>query len=782
MKRFIGVFITTTLCTLSLSAQTLDEVDEFGNVNRFDANGQIQNFNKHKRDSAKQDKIIPKGIKVWTIDRRFGDIQKAELDTLSHLFMKTTLNTGRYGEYNTIGNNYSAREHRVFIDRTADEQFIFTEPYSFAIKKPWNFQFTNTLSPYTNITYDNCGNKTNGEDHIDALFAVNAGKRLGFGFDLNYLYARGYYDNQSVSHFGATFFASYIGDKYNLHALFSTYHQKAAENGGIANDDYVTHPQMFTENYGDNEIPTVLDENWNRNDNQHFFLSHRYNVGFYRKVKMTDDEIKARQFAVKSKKVNEQQNSNAQQNDNDRRKSNQTQTATYTGRPKDAIIAGDEPTDGTVATPDTTRIKVADVRAMDSLLAVKARQDSIDATMKSEYVPVTSFIHTLSLDNHRRIYQAYKSPADYYANTYYNEYDGHKDNNIYDLTRMTDIKNTLAIALLEGFNKYAKAGLKVFAAHEFRTFELPVLMPTDNTRAQMSSYDEHNISIGGQLAKTLGKTVHYNLTAETWLAGEDAGQLKIDAAADVNFPLFGDTVNLQAKGFIYRLNPTFYYRHYHARNLWWDNDLGKEQRSRIEGMFAYGKSRTKLRIAYEELTNYTYFGMQYNKVNDSRTSMDVKVYQNSSMIHLLTAQLYQDFTLGILNWENIITYQKTSDKDVLPLPELNLYTNLYLKFKIAKVLGVELGADAVFFTNYFARDFSPALNQFAVQKNIDSRVKLGSFPIVTAYANFNLKRTRFFVMMTNIAESMGNKKYFMAPHYPLNGSVLRFGLSWNFAN
>ena len=101
---------------------------------------------------------------------------------------------------------------------------MFTEPYSFVYKAPDQLHYTNTLSPITNLSYDNCGDKTDGEDHLEAKFAVNAGKRVGLGFDLNYAYARGYFSNQAASHFGATIYGSYIGDQYNLHAMFSTYH------------------------------------------------------------------------------------------------------------------------------------------------------------------------------------------------------------------------------------------------------------------------------------------------------------------------------------------------------------------------------------------------------------------------------------------------------------------------------------------------------------------------------------------------------------------------------
>ena len=86
---------------------------------------------------------------------------------------------------------------------------------------------------------------------------------------------------------------SYLGDRYQAHFLFSTNHQKVTENGGITNDDYIKHPELFTESFATNEIPTVLQQNWNRNDNQHIFFTHRYNVGFSRKVKMTEEEIKA---------------------------------------------------------------------------------------------------------------------------------------------------------------------------------------------------------------------------------------------------------------------------------------------------------------------------------------------------------------------------------------------------------------------------------------------------------------------------------------------------------
>ena len=789
MLRVVGILITFHLSLFTSSAQdrrTFNQIDESGNITQRTDN---RNFNKNNNDTTKN-KEIPKGHYTWTVDRKFGDVVPATPDTVHHLFVNTTFNTGFYGEYNTLGNNYTARQNRIFIDRRESSSFIFTDPYSFFFKQPDEFLFMNTLSPYTCVSYDNCGDKQSGEDRLNAKFAVNANKRLGFGFEINYDYASGYFNNQSVSHFNGTLFGSYMGDRYQMHILLSANHQKTSENGGISNDEYVTHPESFQDKFDENEIPTALALNWNRNDNQHIFLSHRYNVGFYRKVKMTEEELKARQFAEESKKEKEREK---EKQDGLPTGRDEKSTAPK-GRPEGATIVGSEPkakTDSLAAITDTTRIQVAGQAAIDSLNRAQAIQDSIDATMKKEYVPVTSFIHTLELHNYKRIYQGYFTPDDYYLNpAFYTRGLRFGNDSIYDETKHLQIKNTLGIALLEGFNKYMKAGLKGFVTHEHRKYEMPdIVENTDSTFQQ--SWSENNISVGGLINKTQGKTLHFKAQAEAWVIGEDAGQLKLDFNTDLNFALFGDTVRLATSAYFHRLNPTFYHRKYHSKHIWWDrDDLSMETRSRIEGLFSYEKTDTKLRVAVEEIQNYTYFGMSYDKNANPQTvvtnygckNMTADVYQASGNINILTAQLHQNLRLGPLNWENVVTYQNSSNKDALPLPAWNIFSNLYLKFRIAKVLDVELGADATYFTEYDAPDFCPMINQFAIQQNSNSRVELGGYPFLDVYANMKLKSVRFFVMMSNVLDGKGNHMKFLTPHYPVNGSVMHFGVSWPFFN
>ena len=783
MKKKKIIFSSLLFCaaTLPVAAQNDFNYNE-------DSQFRPQTNRKVNTDSLGSDKEIPKGIRVWTVDERFGDTKAAVVDTLQHMYMNTTFTEGLRGEYNTLGNMGTARLNRIFIDRRNTQgNFIFTEPYDYIVNPVSDFHFNNTYSPITNITLNSCGDKVTGEDDFKAMFAVNANKRLGVGFRFDYKYGRGYYNAQSTSHFKYTMWASYLGDRYQAHFLFSTNHEKMTENGGITNDDYIKHPEIYTESFATNEIPTVLEQNWNRLDNQHIFFTHRYNVGFSRKVKMTEEEIKAKKFAMASKKENAEENAKEEARKKakeqgrkfDEKAYDKQQGAKFSGRPDGAKIAGDEPAKDLAAKDtrnDSTRIAVNGKAAADSLLAVQKKNAEDSLFYKSEYVPVTSFIHTVKFDNYRRIYEAYQTPADYYLNEYYDAGRLTGDS-IYDQTKHWHMKNTFAIAMLEGFNKWAKAGLKAFAGYDLRHYELPTM------EGGFEKYNEHVLSVGGQLSKQEGKTLHYNAVAEIGLTGVDAGTLAIDGNVDVNIPFLGDTLQVRGDAFFHRETPSFYYRNYHARHLWWENDLDKTIHTRIMGTLSFPKTRTKLRVAVDEIKNYTYFSQSYDITEKGlRTGVMVTPMQESGGINLLTAQLEQNFRLGILNWENQFTYQHSSKESVLPVPDFNVYTNLYIKFKVVKVLNIDLGADMRYFTSYEAPDYSPYMGQYTVQGNGENNVKIGNYPIVNVYANVHIKHTRFFVMMSHINAGQGDKNYFFAPHYPMNERVFRIGVSWNFFN
>ena len=647
---------------------------------------------------------IPIGLYQWKVTRRLGNIVPVPVDTLHAGFQNTNDPAGPTGQYNYLGNLGAPRMSRIFFDRKEESQFFFTDPYDQSVLRPEDVTFTNTFSPYTNLTYYKSFHNRNSEERFKSYFAVNANKRLGFGFYIDYLYGRGMYNNQSTAFFNGGLFASYRGDKYDLHFIFNNDNLKMRENGGITDDRYITDPLDMAEGkkqYESMDIPTVFNKVWNHNTSYHAFLTHRYNLGFY---KDKEDHL-----------------------NND---------------------------------------------------SLSVANDSIETA--KEFVPVTSFIHTLELDLNGRKYitQDDAQNRQYFEHTYFG-------NDSIDQNRRTSVRNTFGISLREGFNKWAKAGLTAFLTHEYRDFTLPDTTDVPDQRV-IKHYKENVIYVGGELLKEQGKLLHYKVLGEIAVAGEDAGQFRVEGNGDLNLNLLGDSVRLDVNAYIKNLNPVFYYRNFHSKHYWWDNsDLSKIMRTRVEGKLNFKRLGTTLRAGVENIKNYTYLANTSVPVTNSSGDIisfknNAAVKQHSGNIQVFTAMLQQKLKFGIFHLDGEVAYQKSSEQSILPLPELSAYGNLYIHAGLVKnVLQVSLGADVRYFTKYNAPDYSPVIGQFYLQ-NPENTVAIGGCPMVNVYANLHWKRTRIFVMMYNVNQNSGNSRYFLAPHYPISPRILKLGISWNF--
>ena len=704
--KYIFILIGVLCILLPVSAQNRISSSSGSSASGRSLGTHDRNGNPIDTTAVTDASTIPIGLYQWKVTRRLGNIVPIPVDTLHAGFQNTNDPAGPTGQYNYLGNLGSPRMSRIFFDRKEESQFFFTDPYDQSVLRPEDVTFTNTFSPYTNLTYYKSFQNRNSEERFKSYFAINANKRLGFGFYIDYLYGRGMYNNQSTAFFNGGLFASYRGDKYDMHFIFNNDNLKMRENGGIADDRYITDPLGMAEGkkqYQSTDIPTVLNKVWNHNTSYHAFLTHRFNLGFYKDKEKTDS------------------------------------------------LASD-------------KLSIAN--------------DSIEA--EREFVPVTSFIHTLELDLNGRKYitQDDAQNRQYFEHTYFG-------NDSIDQNRRTSVRNTFGIALREGFNKWAKAGLTAFLTHEYRDFTLPDSTDVPDQRI-IKHYKENVVYVGGELLKEQGKLLHYKVLGEYAVAGEDAGQFRLEGNGDLNINLLGDSVRLDVNAYIKNLNPVFYYRNFHSKHYWWDNsDLSKIMRTRVEGKLNFNRLGTTLRAGVENIKNYTYLANTSVPVTNSNGEIisfknNAAVRQHSGNIQVFTAMLQQKLKLGIFHLDGEVAYQKSSEPSILPLPELSAYGNLYLHAGLVKnVLKVSLGADVRYFTKYNAPDYSPVIGQFYLQ-NPENTVAIGGCPMVNVYANLHWKRTRIFVMMYNVNQNSGNSRYFLAPHYPISPRILKLGISWNF--
>ncbi|MDR0976280.1 MAG: putative porin, partial [Prevotellaceae bacterium] len=239
-------------------------------------------------DNSTDVQSLPPKLYMWRLSENLGERTILPADTATLNFQNTNLPDGMNGHYNMLGNLGSSRLSRIYFERTDDAHSLFLQPFTQFVFRPWQFNFTNSNIPYTGVSYYKAGDKLSGEERFKTYFSVNVNKRLAFGFNIDYLYGRGRYANQATSHFNAGVFASYIGERYQLQALYDNFNLRMNENGGITDDRYITNPEEMSggrQSYEPQNIPVNMEQTANRNKDFFVYLSHRYRLGFHREVR-----------------------------------------------------------------------------------------------------------------------------------------------------------------------------------------------------------------------------------------------------------------------------------------------------------------------------------------------------------------------------------------------------------------------------------------------------------------------------------------------------------------
>lgn len=400
------------------------------------------------------------------------------------------------------------------------------------------------------------------------------------------------------------------------------------------------------------------------------------------------------------------------------------------------------------------------------------QRDSVTDTVTGRtYVPVTSFIWTLSYRDGRHIFRD-DSPGEtdnFFTNTYL--YPGRTA----DRTSYWSLSNTFGISLLEGFNRYAKFGLAAFLTYDIVKYtQTPDSL--DRTDLELTPFPEaitgidprhteNNITVGGQLTKQRGSILTYEATARFGITGQVAGDIDIDGRVRTRFPLFGDTVAITGVGSFSNKSAPYLMNNYLSNHFIWKNDFGKERRLAFGGNLDLDHTDSHLQIRAENIQNHLYF------------NSDFLPAQHGGSVQVFSARLQQNLRAGILHWDNSLTFQTSSDETVIPLPKLAVYSNLYLKFCIA-TLFVQLGVDCDYYTRYYAPKYQPATATFANQYE----QMLGNYPFMNVYANFKLSKARFYVLFSHINQGWFSKDYFSVVDYPLNPRRFQLGISVDFAN
>lgn len=224
-----------------------------------------------------------------------------------------------------------------------------------------------------------------------------------------------------------------------------------------------------------------------------------------------------------------------------------------------------------------------------------------------------------------------------------------------------------------------------------------------------------------------------------------------------------DQYDVRLKGGLVNAFPSVLFSSYSSTYFNWDKQFNN---TNLSYLLAEGEHpNIKASASFYDIADYIYF--------------------NSSGIPAQAENSFQFLQLGLepkvewndITFKNILKYQKVFGDDYLRLPDFMSKHELYYSFNLIQdVLKTQVGMQLTFHSSFSGHKYIPATQAFALQ----NEEKLGNYPYVDVFANFEIKRTRIFVRYSHLNALLGNKRYFLMPSYPMRDNSFQFGISWMF--
>ncbi len=411
------------------------------------------------------------------------------------------------------------------------------------------------------------------------------------------------------------------------------------------------------------------------------------------------------------------------------------------------------------------------------------RQVNRGDTILEEFVPALNLVHQFKYEADAKQYEDNNAVTSFYDTAYI-----HNAHSL-DSARHRRISNRFGLYLDEAINRFGK-----FGAGAYLQMDNNYLLNTpwisiedsslrknhssllaDNNKVTLDSsrldfihaykaYRYADVTFGGSIFKREGTHFFFDADAQLCFSGHNAGDWRVKGVLRQVFPKMKGW-ELSAHADFKRETANYFLQHYYANNFWWDNDFDPSFTQKLGGKLKIPSINVELSLDVDNKQKPVYF---------DENALPAQFDANLTVMAL---RLKKDFELGrLLVWENDVVYQETSSETVLPLPTLAVYSNFYFRPVLFKVLHMELGFDCRYHTSFYAPGYMPATGRFYNQRE----VKIGDYPLVNVYADFFLRRMRFYLMFQHVNEGWMPRNYFSAAHYAHNPRLFKIGLQWTF--
>lgn len=207
----------------------------------------------------------------------------------------------------------------------------------------------------------------------------------------------------------------------------------------------------------------------------------------------------------------------------------------------------------------------------------------------------------------------------------------------------------------------------------------------------------------------------------------------------------------------------YFFTNFRSNYFRWDTSFVSQLYQ--QATFSINIKGAEAKVEYNLVKNYVYF------------DQSARPAQYTGSINIIKASLMDEFRWKAWGINAQLIYQLNSNEEIIRVPaflaRVSLCPTLPL-FKNACVL--QPGIDLFYNTAYYASAYMPATRSFYLQ----DEKKIGNYVYMDVFVNLMIKRFRIFAKYEHLNALWSENRYYTVPHYPMQGGIFKYGLSWSF--
>jgi len=295
-----------------------------------------------------------------------------------------------------------------------------------------------------------------------------------------------------------------------------------------------------------------------------------------------------------------------------------------------------------------------------SFIGAQPDRDTIPL-LNTEPVPFKgTFSHILQYDFARRSYTDESPGSGFYDSIYMNS------SVTFDSLSARFVKNTIRLDFQTDETKWISFGAGLGLRNE--NFWYAQIVPQkDTVGADTANWFRGNNVLTGRVTSKIGDNFRWGVNGEWFFDRYREGDYILNGMISRSFDLKKGKLEWQFTGKTNSRTPSFWYNQWGGNHYQWENNFKKQSLSEAGTRVLYPGRKLDFRFNYALINNYLDFDTLAMPSQDT-TSLSV-----------MAISLRKDFRLWKFHLEPDIIIQKSSNEEILSLPQATVRTAIYIE-------------------------------------------------------------------------------------------------------